>query len=98
MGKFTKCGAGLSYCLIIGPLVWERCHLQGFTLHKITTSYNIEGATNTTNTTREEHILWYYYNCIFKNPLSDILLACSITAEENGVNQGPNNLISLHCF
>jgi hypothetical protein len=23
VGKFTKCGAGLSYCLIIGPLVWD---------------------------------------------------------------------------
>jgi hypothetical protein len=27
-GKFIKCGEGLNYCLILGPLFWERPHTE----------------------------------------------------------------------
>ncbi len=35
MGKFTKCGARLSYCLSIGPLFWECPHPRALSYTKL---------------------------------------------------------------
>jgi hypothetical protein len=34
LGTFPKCGAGLSCCLLLGPIFWECSHCCGFTYTK----------------------------------------------------------------